>query len=63
LVTNATTSLAFVQLGAGPASATDVPVLAGTQRVLQAGPYAVQIAVILATGSGTIYLTPGTGSV
>ncbi len=63
LVTNGTAALAFVQLGAGPATVADIPILPNAQRVLQAGQFAKSVAVVLASGSGNVYFTPGTGAV
>lgn len=63
LITNATSSLAFVALGP-IASAANLPVLAGDQILIGAGVYASQIAVILATSAatGTVYMTSCDGT-
>lgn len=62
LITNATGSLAFVAVGASVAAGAGLPVPPGAQVLMGAGPYASQIAVILAAGSGTVYATTCDGT-
>jgi hypothetical protein len=62
LITNATSSLAFVAIGAAVSAGGGLPVLPGAQILIGAGPYASQIAVILATGSGAVYATTCDGT-
>jgi hypothetical protein len=58
-------SVAFVRFGddAVEATAADFPVLPGQQRVLDIPARATHVAVILNTGTGTVYVTIGDGSV
>jgi hypothetical protein len=62
LITNNSASIAFLTFGP-VASPSGAPVLPGSHRVLQAGPYATQVSAVLLSGSGTIYCTPGVGGV
>ncbi len=64
VVTNPTTSLAFVRVGNGPqtASASDLPVPGGTRAMIFAGPYVNQIGAVMPGGSGTLYATIGNGT-
>lgn len=62
LITNSTSSLAFVAIGAAVSAGAGLPVLPGAQILLGAGPYATQIAAILEAGSGTIYATACDGT-
>lgn len=65
LVFNATSSIAFLKLGASPqttARATDLPIPAGSQILLGISATVTAVAAILTTGSGTIYITQGSGS-
>jgi hypothetical protein len=65
VVTNTTSSLAFVRFGADPtvaASATDMPILAGGRAMLAVNSLITCAAAMLASGSGTILFTRGDGS-
>lgn len=64
LITNAIASVCFVKQGAGTqtADATCVPVPASGQRVIQLKPDTTDVAVF-STGTGTVYVTPGSGGV
>jgi hypothetical protein len=65
LVTNATSSLAFVRFGADPsvaASSSDMPVQSGTRAMLAVNPFVTHAAVLLTAGTGTVLLTRGDGS-
>lgn len=64
LVTNSTTSVAFVRLDASAPTATaaDTPVLPGSARLLSAPSLISSVAVILASGSGSVFVTRGSGT-
>ncbi len=65
LVFNTTSSIAFLSLGASTsviATTSSLPVPAGAQLLLTVGATVAAAAVILASGSGTVYLTRGSGS-
>lgn len=65
LVYNATGGIAFLRLGATTAlTATtgDLPVPPGSQIMLGIGATVTAAAVVLSTGSGTVYLTRGSGA-
>jgi hypothetical protein len=70
LVTNPGTTLAFVDFGSGSAptaSAVDTPIPAGSSRVLRVNnPDSAPLthaAAVMASGTATIYFTPGQGGV
>ena len=66
LVSNGTTSLAFVRFGADPsvsATTADTPVLPNGRLLLGINALITNVAVVLGTGSGTVYVTRGDGSV
>lgn len=63
-VVNDSTVTVFVEFGAGSATAavaTSAPLLAGTSELFTVGPNITHIAAIAASGSGTVYATPGQG--
>ena len=65
MVTNTTTSLAFVRFGADAtvsASAADMPVLAGSKAMIGINPLITSAAAVLSSGSGAILFTRGDGS-
>lgn len=65
VVTNATGSLAFVRFGADAtvtASASDMPVLAGSRIMVAVNPLITHAAATLASGGGLVLLTRGDGS-
>ncbi|MCB8874761.1 hypothetical protein [Acidisoma silvae] len=65
LVFNSTSSIAFLRLGASTsltATSGDLPVPAGVQLLLTVGATVTAAAVLLSSGSGTVYLTRGSGS-
>ena len=65
VVTNTTGSLAFVRFGADAtvaASASDMPVLAGSRVIIAANPLITYAAVVLASGTGLVLLTRGDGT-
>jgi hypothetical protein len=65
LVFNTTSSIAFLSLGASTsviATTGSLPVPAGAQLLLTVGATVAAAAVVLASGSGTVYLTRGSGS-
>jgi hypothetical protein len=64
LVYNASAAIGFLRLGTGTltALATDLPVPSGAQMLLSVSPTVTAAAVILSSGSGTIYVSRGTGS-
>lgn len=62
-VSNPTSAVAFVRWGSGAqtAVATDTPVLAGQSVMLPKGVGIANVAVILSTGTGSIYFTACNG--
>lgn len=63
-VHNPTTGVAFVRFGAGSAptaTAADFPVPAGGTRTIAIPPGTTHVAVILSAGTGTVYVTTGSG--
>lgn len=64
-VANPTSAVAFVRTGRGATAATaaDFPVLPGTDRIISIQPSHDMAAVILSAGTGTVYVTPGTGGI
>ena len=65
LIYNAATVAAFVAFGTGSATATltgSVPVPAGAMLLLGTGPNVNTVAAILASGTGTVYVTAGAGT-
>jgi hypothetical protein len=66
LVTNTASGTAFIRLGTDNsvvASAADMPVPAGARLLLHAGNFASTVAVVLNSGSGSVYVTRGDGTV
>jgi hypothetical protein len=64
LVYNAASSTAFIRLGGASAltaTISDTPVPAGTRTLVGGGPFVSHAAVILSTGTGTVYFTLGDG--
>ena len=64
LIYNAATSIAFFRLGAASgltATASDTPVPPGARMLVDAGPFVRNAAVILSSGTGTVYFTLGDG--
>jgi hypothetical protein len=64
LVTNAGTDYAFIRLGTTGVVATssDLPVPAGTRLLLNASDYVTAISVLLNSGSGTVFVSRGSGT-
>jgi hypothetical protein len=65
LVSNTASSTAFIRFGTDntvTATNADTPLPAGTRTLLHAG-IASTVAVVLASGSGTVYVTRGEGTV
>ena len=65
IVTNASSSVAFVRFGTDAtvtASSTDMPVLGNSRVTLSVNPAATYVAVVLASGTGLVFLTRGNGS-
>jgi hypothetical protein len=62
LVYNSTAAIAFVAIGAGTATAANTPVPAGGRQLFDSSPYVTSAAVILASGSGSVYFTAGLGT-
>ena len=65
VVTNISTSLAYVRFGAGPttsATNADMPVLANSRVMLSANSLVKYAAALLASGSGAVLFTRGDGS-
>jgi hypothetical protein len=64
LIYNAASATAFFRLGGASgltATVADTPVPAGTRMLVDAGPFVSNAAVILGSGSGTVYFTLGDG--
>lgn len=64
LVYNAAGSTAFFRLGGASgltASAADTPVPPGARMLVGAGPFVTNAAVVLTSGTGTVYFTLGDG--
>ncbi len=64
LVYNATTANAFFRLGGASAltaTISDTPVPPGARMLVDAGPFVTNAAVVLSTGTGTVYFTRGDG--
>jgi len=64
LIYNATSATAFFRLGGASgltATAADTPVPAGSRMLVDAGPFVSNAAVLLSSGSGTVYFTLGDG--
>lgn len=64
LVYNASDATAFFRLGAASAltaTTADTPVPAGGRMLVGGGPFVSHAAVLLASGSGTVYFTLGDG--
>jgi len=64
LVYNATGATAFFRLGGASgltATSFDTPVPAGARMLVGGGPFVNHAAVILSSGSGTVYFTLGDG--
>jgi hypothetical protein len=65
LVFNSTGSIAFLSLGASTnliATSQSLPIPAGSQVLLNVGATVTAAAVLLSSGTGTVYLTRGSGS-
>jgi hypothetical protein len=65
VVTNASSSVAFVRFGIDQsvsASSLDMPVLANSRVVLSVNPTVSYASVVLVSGTGTVFLTRGSGS-
>ncbi len=64
LVTNATAAIAFVRVdnGTPTATAADTPVLPNSARLLAAPSTVNAVAVLLASGSGNVFVTRGSGT-
>ncbi len=64
LVYNEAGATAFFKLGASStltATIADTPVPPGTRMLVDAGPFVKQAAVVLSSGTGTVYFTLGDG--
>jgi hypothetical protein len=64
LIYNSATTTAFFRLGGASgltATIGDTPVPAGSRMLVDAGPFVSNVAVILGSGSGTVYFTLGDG--
>ena len=65
VVTNPTTSLAYVRFGANltvVATTGDMPVLPATRVILSVNSLVATVAVLLASGNGNVLFTRGDGS-
>ena len=66
LVYNASAAVAFVRFGTDltvVATSADMPVPPGGRMLMHAGEYALTAAVLLSSGSGTVYFSRGNGTV
>lgn len=66
LVFNASAAVAFVRFGTDltvTATVSDMPVPAGGRMLIHAGEYASTAAVLLSSGSGSVYFSRGNGTV
>jgi hypothetical protein len=61
LVYNATAATAFVALG-GTATLTSTPVPPGGRQLFASNPFITRVSVMLASGSGDVYVTAGSGT-
>lgn len=64
LIYNAASSTAFFRLGGATgltATTADTPVPAGGRMLVDAGPFVSNVAVVLDSGTGTVYCTLGDG--
>lgn len=64
LVYNASAGVAFFRLGGASAlsaGTTDTPVPPGSRMLVDAGPFVNHAAVVLSSGTGTVYFTLGDG--
>lgn len=62
LVLNTTAAVAFVRFDGNPATPNDLPVPPGGSRLLDIGSYASNASAILASGTGNVFFTRGSGS-
>lgn len=66
LVTNATAGIAFLRFGTDntvTATKADTPILPGVRMLIHAGELASTVSVVLGSGSGSVYVTRGDGTV
>jgi len=64
LIYNAAATTAFFRLGGASglsATSADTPVPAGSRMLVDAGPFISNAAVLLGSGTGTVYFTLGDG--
>jgi len=64
LIYNSSSATAFFRLGGASgltATTSDTPVPAGGRMLVGAGPFVSNAAVLLSTGTGTVYFTLGDG--
>jgi hypothetical protein len=54
--------VAFVAIGVSTATVANTPVPAGTRQLFDSSPYVTSAAVILASGTGSVYFTAGLGT-
>ncbi len=62
-VYNGSTAVAFIKYGSGAQTATsaDLPVAPGATEIFNIGPSVDNVAAILSTGTGNVYVTRGGG--
>jgi hypothetical protein len=66
LVYNASSAIAFLRFGMDgsvPATSADMPIPPGARMLIHAGEFAKSASVVLASGSGNVYLSRGQGTV
>jgi hypothetical protein len=63
-IVNTTSAIAYIALGKGTATATtgSYPVPPGAAALIAAGPYIDAVAVVLESGSGSVFVTVGEGT-
>ena len=61
LVYNAAAATAFVSLG-GSASTASTPVPPGARQLFASNPFVTTVSVMLASGTGNVYVTAGSGT-
>ncbi len=62
LVFNSTSAIAFVAIGGATATSAGTPIPSGGRQLFAGGLYVTSAAVILASGSGSVYFTAGQGT-
>lgn len=61
VITNSGTALVFVNVGSATATTSDLPILPGAAIVISRQQEDVTVSAITASGTTTVYITPGYG--